>query len=130
MQWILLHCCVSNQVSLFMCELKTLLFIWLAFQCSLLGFINSDIISGHLLSVTDLGDVWRPRRIPRRGKKTHPPQRRPIHPAPVSQERQEHLMPHQQTTEQLLSSGCETPQLVLHAPPKILFWFYVEHKRD
>ena len=110
-----------------MCDLKTLIFIYLVFRCN---FLYSDIISAHLLSIRDIGDMWRLRRIPKTEKKIHPPQQQLIHPSPISQERQEHLLPYQQTTEQLLSSGCETPKLDLNAPPKMLFCFICNIKRD
>ncbi len=37
----------------------------------------------------------------------------PVHPAAVWQAIQKYLLPYHQTTEQLLSSGCKTPQLIL-----------------
>lgn len=47
----------------------------------------------------------------------HPPQPRSVHPAAVWQTIQKHPLPYLQTTEQLHSTDCETPELSLNTPP-------------
>ncbi len=65
---------------------------------------------------------------PKNTKRQYPPQQQSVH--PICQAIQKYPLPHYQTAEQLLSSGCETPQLhlILHTPPKINYielFFYV-----
>ncbi len=50
------------------------------------------------------------------GKRQNPPQPQPVYPAALWQVTQYPLLYHQ-TREQLLSSGCETPQFIIRTPP-------------
>lgn len=49
------------------------------------------------------------------------------HPAAVWQKTQERSLQHHQTTEQLLSSGCEAPELILNTPPLIIYAFWNDY---
>ncbi len=64
---------------------------------------TQNIIGTHLLSINDISEVrclHRAHRILKDNTST-----------------QKYLLPYCQTTEQLLSSGYETPPFILHAPP-------------
>ena len=51
-------------------------------------------------------------------EREHPPQPQSVHPAAIWQEMERCPLPYRQLTEQLLSSGCETPELILNYKKK------------
>ena len=58
-------------------------------------------------------------------KNQHPNQLQSAHPADIWQKLQKYLLLYHQTTEQLISSGCETHQFTLRKPLYKTFFSYV-----
>lgn len=75
------------------------------------GLLDTQAVS-RVRDLPFLGEVRCLQRAPK--ERQHPAQPLSVHPAAGWQKIQERPLPSCQTMEQLLLSGCETPQFILH----------------